>query len=975
VSSVWVPLYLQDAEPFEQSPDQTAALFEKSTYSMRSHPTITWSPVQSQGELEPGHAAQHPLAAGDEALLAEAISFFNLQHPAVQRAGWEELKFSKKDLLGQTRADIHDALFEYLLLATHEEHLWALIPSSKMQELLGPPKQTANPKSDPMTAAKGAAKGSPSKPKAPPHHPKHFNHATRAHTLIRALLLPEWRIAPASSSWSTRYQLRPVRWDEIPSRIAQLQQMTRRSAIEDKLKASFGPAMVNPPGGDMGLRLTDEKLPQDSLSERIYSQVGAVITRFDLQNYHGSPIKPEINVNGTPFKLHEEVKDAADSLLQAASPWDSPQDNSFPNFFGNWFETLDRMEGYLAQAASSPVGAAVGAVWGLAMTATLRAYLVDALMSIFMLSMPISRLHDQHGSSSKGVLFKYRFPFGPEKWRKSYSKYYNGMLAVGLWECMTGKLAPHPNKDNDGFLTDKDDDKLFQVMRAWKPEAMPTFWGPRLGGEHSYLTQFINDASSAPCYIWESAADALDKNDKPRSDGSDALLWQSARKYKVQDVFSTWPAHPRFFKDAGKEERARPTPKPADEEDQAGTLFAQLSHFALTTITDHLLSVFGFKGSSGPEGMPYRVGAKRSLIGGGSLMWGGCNYSHKEHRWGGVFDITHPFVHPPWDLRSVVLASGEPARKCYIGTRVHVPNDSDITSIEYNRFFYLKDTIKQKPNQSIEKIIGMDDIVREALEKFTGNKKTKQMPLAEIEKEYLLGTPLMYKYKGYAVNRLQVNMIGHVALLLTAPWKMIMASPIMHLRSINLISEAFKLAELPKFPSFLWPSFYFKPDDHNDHWHVAFWALQEKSSGDSKGLNAPKVRGEDKVLPAETLTILVRFWRDLGVPIQDFATYLKKLELNSGSTPNVARASQEKEALLGILASLEEKSGTDYKARLDSRLKPVVSLLKEPRYVECDPGISRLMSKPGFQKPIREMGVPIREENENERRKLERSGN
>src|SRR5882724_7169713 len=33
---------------------------------------------------------------------------------------------------------------------------------------------------------------------------------------------------------------------------------------------------------------------------------------------------------------------------------------------------------------------------------------------------------------------------------------------------------------------------------------------------------------------------------------------------------------------------------------------------------------------------------------GGSLLWGGCHYPHREHRYGSVFDVMHLKPHPQW---------------------------------------------------------------------------------------------------------------------------------------------------------------------------------------------------------------------------------------------------------------------------------------------------------------------------------------
>ena len=904
---------------------------------MRTHPTLVWGANSEPGEPQPGFAAQTRLADGDEALLNEAINFFNLEHRAIHRVGWTKIQFPRNDMRDM-RADMHDGLFEYLLVATHNQHLFKLIPSSKLQAL-GDEQNKGKKGSAGKAATKNGATPS-SKSTAAKKQDKLsdpvLNHGLRAQLLARALLLRDWREPGSANS----FQLRPLRWDEVAPGIKKLRDLTRRSAIEASLRASFGDEVMNPPGGDRGLILSDKTFPQGTLSERIYSQVGAAITRLSVHVVGTVPqAVPGTGTGTTAFALHNRVKDLADSILAAAYPSKSARDDSFPKMFGNWFETLDVMEEYLAASAQSDLGVFLGAPWGLAMTAVLRAWLVDAFVSVLMCSIPLSRLHDQNAHPSKAARYRFRYPWPPKDWLKekgTYNVYYSGMLAVGLWECMSGKLAPHPNKGHSGFLTKDSGDPLLGVLSAWNPIEMTVFWGSGQSSRELYdlANSLTGMVANGQCIIWTSVSDSGGDSKQQRKDGSDQLRPDIVRSTSVDGVFRTWTAHPRFFRGRLDDERVRP--KMSQDEDQTGTLFSQLSLFAFTTIADSLRAILKF-----PERVWVSTDGGR-LFGSGSLMWGGANYNHSEHRFGCVYDIMHKYIHPKWEERLVVLRPFKDAEPAYRAPLTHAPTDNEIASDpRYDDYFYKKQATDDIVNAALAAFQqaaaplgemgrkkklkpGQKDPAAGETESETIDRET--LTLDQIEKDYLLGTPLQYTRKDDTRNPspLQINLTGHVVLLLAPPWKMINASPLMHLRAIMMLRSTLPRKELTevaaKVERFLWPEFYFFPVDHHDHWHVNFGALPG-SSGDPAGLGGGEVRGEGKLITEDSATALCQFWRDLGVPIQDFAAYLTELTfedpgisvsefqprlagsggLGSDKPPSVTRAEVEKKMLLRIL--------------------------------------------------------------------------
>ena len=905
----------------------------------RRQPAIWFEEVSAQGVLETGHAPKQPLGSGDEAVLSEAIRFFNLLHPAVQRAGWEPLRFRDAELT-ETRAELHDALFEYLLLATHQKNLEALVPQAKMQELF--PKETSSePKA--QTKAVGAKGGGKKFP---------FNHTSRAKLLIRALLLPEWRDS------GLRPPLAPLMWDQIAPALEQLRKLTRRDQIEAELEATFGRSVLTPPGGDQGLHLLDSKMTEITLAEKLYSQVGAIVTRLSLiPTWLATPSLPTpINVPGqVPFSLHIKARAAAEIVLLAALPWEGVRDDTFPDLFGTWLLTIDVMEDWLMAVASTSWGAAAGVGWGLALTATLRAYVIDALASLFMTALPLSRLHEQAGSSRGGSLFTFRYGFGPSAWRSdakskpesspksktkpkppttsddsgpngAYKSYYNALLALGLWECLSGTIAPHPNPGYSGFLVENTGDKLLGVMSKWKADAMPDAWGSgSVSREHADLSRYLAGASRKPFFFWKST---LDKGTGARvpNDTSDGLDWQNASCGASSDILKSWPAHPAFLFDienaiativekTPKKETKSPPPqwKEIRDEDHFGTLFSQLSLFVARFLAASFAKALNLtepsqpaKGSKDP---PKPRLLKALGYEGGSLMWGGCNYTHLEHRFGSVFDISHRYKYEKWPLLSIVPYKRARRQQMYDVLR----GDSTSFSSQIVHNYLPKDQINR--------------IVLDSIKAFDSGSA-----LADIENDILKGTPILSDH-----GRLLVNLVGHIALLLAAPYKMIAGSPITHLRSIRLVQKALeklKPESLRTFSkSFLTHEsleFIFMPHNHYDHWHVVFLAVPG-SSGDNS-----LARGEGKA-SAPNIKSICTFWRRLGLPLEEFYDYLKGLELTTTIESNVSNAEKEKNWLLQTLEAIFKEIPRVAKEVAASQFAPFIELLKDREFIEWNP--------------------------------------
>ena len=641
------------------------------------------------------------------------------------------------------------------------------------------------------------------------------------------------------------------------------------------------------------------------------------------------------------------------------------------------------------------------------MTAVLRAWLVDAFVSVLMCAVPLGRLHDQNAHPQGAGRYGFHYPWPPRDWLKegrgTYNMYYNGVLAVGLWECMAGKLAPHPNKGHSGFLTKDSGDPVLGVISAWSPLEMLDVWGSSKSSREVWdLANAITGmVTNGQCILWTSITDGGSDSRQLRKDGSDQLRPSSIRSTSIDGVFRTWTAHPRFFRNANDAILARP-PMWQDE-DQTGTLFSQLSLFAFTTIADALQGILNFR-----EQTYVSVSNKGRVFGSGSLMWGGANYNHSEHRFGCVYDIRHKYIHPAWEERLTMLKPFQDAEPAYRAPLTHAPTDNEITSDpRFDDYFYAKKGTDAMVVEAIKVFEASAPPFSDAAKKSTQKKPGKKDPAAgeieqetidretsvldQIEKDYLLGTPLQYTRKDDSrhPSPLQVNLTGHVALLLAAPWKLINASPLMHLRAVMMLRTALSRKEVTavaaKVDRFLWPEFYFLPVDHHDHWHVNFGTLPG-SSGDPTGLGGGEVRSEGKLISEESATVLCRFWRDLGVPIQDFAKYLSDLTFedpgisvsefqprfagasgrggaDSGQpVPSVVRAEEERKMLLRILEGLKEPppprpappKGTVEMPESDEelakrvakwlaerrarRLAGLAGLLKGGYFVMCEPG-------------------------------------
>jgi len=125
--------------------------------------------------------------------------------------------------------------------------------------------------------------------------------------------------------------------------------------------------------------------------------------------------------------------------------------------------------------------------------------------------------------------------------------------------------------------------------------------------------------------------------------------------------------------------------------------------------------------------------------------------------------------------------------------------------------------------------------------------------------------------------------LAYLAIFLTAPYQIAFASPIMHLRMMHTICQAFQdktnasqvAANVVKHTLFA-----FLPHNHHDHWHVDFVdiPLENKKRSLDNDVFA-KVSGS----ALEKFKTYFPLWMDLGVDFRPFLKHLNSVHtLDSG---------------------------------------------------------------------------------------------
>jgi hypothetical protein len=144
--------------------------------------------------------------------------------------------------------------------------------------------------------------------------------------------------------------------------------------------------------------------------------------------------------------------------------------------------------------------------------------------------------------------------------------------------------------------------------------------------------------------------------------------------------------------------------------------------------------------------------------------------------------------------------------------------------------------------------------------------------------------------------------LAHLAIFLSAPYQIVFASPIMHLRLMQVIRQAFqdnKKASKVAANVVINTLFAFLPHNHHDHWHVDFVDIPAENKDSSL---------DNDVFAKVSINALEKFksyfplWMDLGVDFRPFLKHLNSIRaLDLGPQGEIAAEERK-----GLIAALNE---------------------------------------------------------------------
>jgi hypothetical protein len=817
---------------------------------------------------------RQPASGDDDALLLEAIRFHEFSTTPVFKPS-SFVRFEGTSALANVlpglRRDLHDEAAEFLSVLAGPLVGKIIRPGGNVRGELTDG-QLRQVRGETLSARRAGqlADGVPE--------------ADGGRVAVRTLLSPAWRHPNRVDQLrNPKNQVRFRRLEDLDSALFDLRAMIKRSAVEAAIGASFGHAIIDRWGGTKVIRRPgrqDSSAPgggyvalgetEVGLTEKLYQEFAT--TAFT--SAHGTARAPEnktpspfaIDGPGGPFRLHLEVRKQVDFIIHETlflatklppPPREAHGSKAVPTSepraaatlskpFSVWFANLDTLEtcfmAALRSSETAKLAIEVGLPWGIALTAVLRAYLVELIGRTMMVAVPVEYAH----------------------------KALDGNLAVALWEALAGQNAPHVS--HPGYLVPvKQGERppaehpLLHALQTWNsagqdPAAFVRAW-PTVPW-HTRAAQVLRRMAAARSFI---PAKPEEKKGQPTPDLSG----------KLEDQIQTWPAYPVA---------SLPGVRRSDEGTDlrvGGSLSAQghlyVAAWILSKAVNFGVPLWNPKDRDeeipAPPVPPPKPLASALQLGDGSYLWGGRFPPHTTHMDGATFDLRFGPECLRWATTDLPSGAVSKALRAEL-------NGRNITWLEI-----IGTSCDRKKQLSIQPrryvlLTLMGDLIRELLKdartKLSRSGAGEVKGYDDIEKQ-LKGTPHFCSTRGA-----QQILAGHVAILLSGPIQLIFASPITHLRAMKAIHASLRATPLRRAATDLLDTaaFVFKPQDHHNHWHVHYNPPHDKSQNPKK-------------TPVDRFIAHLQLWSALGVDLQPFLEYLNSLKLIQAGGPQLAAASQE----------------------------------------------------------------------------------
>ena len=666
------------------------------------------------------------------------------------------------------------------------------------------------------------------------------------------------------------------------------------------------PAEIRKPGGktqpwEASAPFWPHKPAKSGPTEKLYFCLASEIFRDIHQQADRSPPKNIPTQCGWLADLNASIRNIERILplsLSDLEPWSSWLRNL--EWLAYLFEQAlaVRRDAWLEDDSSQStrrvndyaVGIHTGLVAGLALAGILRAYLVDRIACTLMVSLPLAIDKVYHNVS--------------------------GCFGVVLYEALWGNAIPTLSESSASQLVNP---KLVNALGDWHSLPLDNFWGTDEDPVNQACRQVYWECSSARI------------RECSRSPGLTTPAQKTAVTANTYSrCFDRYPPIlPAFYRGLGLSDR-----KPISHYLSGARFTMQAQVFVAMQVLHKALPMLGLTaGFEQDESQRekklgrHRRYLKNLKINAGSYLWGGKKPPHSSHRNGACFDFAFGPRIPQWPgskLKAHIeeLAAADPRFHQYLQQDedgvprkilyddplvvAHYQSEADaMEHIRYPRQFIFRRLVNRVLHAAWNKLGAYCDA---SLEGKDFDFSAAEARAYEDAEKPLYGTPDIW-YQPDLHNRLGIPVAertsladwqrvhaAHIAIMLSAPRRIIYASPLIHLRCMRAIRQGLQAnAEVTQLAAELVKGVYFAflPQDHHHHWHVDYLP--------TTGCWQPR-SGCGEAWPAQQrVTRLSRFfplWLALGIDLEPLLIYLQNYPGYGARSDAMREATEEYVALV-----------------------------------------------------------------------------
>lgn len=561
-----------------------------------------------------------------------------------------------------------------------------------------------------------------------------------------------------------------------------------------------------------------------------------------------------------------------------------------------WLE--DELSQSTHRADNYAVGIHTGLVSGLALTGLLRGYLVDRIACTLMTCLPL--VIDQ-----------------------VYRKV-SGCFGVVLYEALWGREIPTLTETSCAQMVNAN---LVNTLGSWRILPLDNFWGAGASPVQQSLHQLYTHWLTAPLRYCS------------RSTGLTAAQQEvgvtASTYYRCFDRYP--PILPAFYEALDLAER-----KSKNHYLYGARFTVQAQVFVAMQLMRKGLAQLGLaagfdQSESKREAQDprHRRYLKNLAINAGTYLWGGKKPPHNSHRDGACFDFGFGPVIAPWPASKLKahiknLAAvdprfgqymeqsehGQPRKKLYdeplvIGYSLADAEKSE--DILFPRQLVFRRLLNRLLYDGWGKLGNYCDASLDAKNfEFTA---AESQAYDDVEK-LLNGTPDIWHQRNYQI-RLRIPVqeravladwqrahVAHLAILLSAPRRIIYASPLIHLRSMRAIRQGLQAsADVTRLAAELVKGVYFTflPQDHHHHWHVDYLP--------TTGCWRPRAKCGEHWLQHQRVERLRRFfplWLALEVNLEPLLRYLRHYPGQGAWGEAMREAGEEYAALMQAMEEYQQ---------------------------------------------------------------------